>query len=107
MIGEHEEHGEEQHRKKPQEAVHEDGRDRFGFAFFGFARSVPGFEDVAAGGAEQEAVEELADHGDLKSFAEPDADFLGLQEEMPAPGTERHRGADAKQGEKEAAPVGE
>ncbi|MPN43498.1 hypothetical protein SDC9_191058 [bioreactor metagenome] len=78
-IGEHEENGKKQHGKKPQEPVHEDGRDGFGFAFFGFARTVIGFENVAAGGAQQKSVEELADHADLKSLPERDGDSLSPQ----------------------------
>ncbi len=101
IVRHHKDHGEQQHGKQAQQTVGENGRHGFGLAFFGLMGAVIGFQQVASGAAQQKAVEELADHGDLERASEGDTDPLCFQQDMPAPGSQQDGGSHTQQGKEE------
>jgi len=60
-VGNHHQGGEQEHGPEAEQPVHKHGDDRLCFLVVRFARGVKGLDDVAAGGAEEEGVEELGD----------------------------------------------
>ena len=78
-VGDHHHSGKEEHGPEAEEAVNKDGDDGLGFFVVGFAGGVKGLDDVAAGGAEEEGIEELGDESDAGGATPGEAQPLDLR----------------------------
>ena len=73
-----------QHGPQAEQPVHKNRDHRLRFLVVRFARGVEGLDDVAAGGTEQEGVEELGDEGNAGGAAPRQIKALHLEHQAPA-----------------------